>query len=208
MFKGLLVGIIASAPMGPVGVLCIQRTMQKGREYGLATGAGAALSDIIYALITGFGMSFVIDIIDNEAYLFVMKLVGSLMLFIFGIYMFRTDARKCLRPASKKKGTLVHNFVTAFLVTFSNPLIIFLFIALFNMFTFVIPGNVFGQCVGYVSIVCGAMLWWFFLTYIINHMRNNFGVKGIHVLNRTIGSIVIVASVIYVIMTIFHLSIY
>ena len=208
LLKGLLVGIVASAPMGPVGVLCIQRTMQKGREYGIATGAGAALSDIIYALITGFGMSFVIDFIDKPSNLFFMKLIGSVMLFIFGIYMFRTDPRKCLRPASKSKGTLVHNFVTAFFVTFSNPLIIFLFIALFNMFTFVIPGNVFGQCVGYASIVAGAMLWWFALTYFITRMKKNFGVRGITVLNRTIGTIVLVASIIYAIMTIFHLSLY
>lgn len=208
LFKGLLVGIVASAPMGPVGVLCIQRTMQKGREYGLATGAGAALSDIIYALITGFGMSFVIDFIDNETNLFFMKLIGSVMLFIFGIHMYRTDPRKCLRPTSKKKGTLIHNFVTAFAVTFSNPLIIFLFIALFNMFTFVIPGNVFGQCVGYASIVCGAMLWWFGLTYVIAKMSRNFGARGIMVLNRTIGTIVIVASILYALMTIFHLSLY
>ena len=208
LLKGLLVGIVASAPMGPVGVLCIQRTMQKGREYGLATGAGAALSDIIYALITGFGMSFVIDFIDKPSNLFFMKLIGSVMLFIFGIYMYRTDPRKCLRPASKSKGTLVHNFVTAFFVTFSNPLIIFLFIALFNMFTFVIPGNVFGQCVGYASIVAGAMSWWFVLTYFINRMKKNFGVRGITMLNRTIGTIVLVASIVYAIMTIFHLSLY
>ena len=58
--KGLIVGMVASAPMGPVGVLCIQRTLNKGREYGLMTGLGAALSDILYALITGFGMSFVV----------------------------------------------------------------------------------------------------------------------------------------------------
>lgn len=208
LLKGLLVGIVASAPMGPVGVLCIQRTMQKGREYGLATGAGAALSDIIYALITGFGMSFVIDFIDNETNLFFMKLIGSVMLFIFGVHMYRTDPRKCIRPVSKKKGTLLHNFVTAFFVTFSNPLIILLFIALFNMFTFVIPGNVFGQCVGYASIVCGAMLWWFALTYVITRMKENFGVRGIQVLNRTIGTIVFVASIVYAIMTIFHLSLY
>ena len=208
LLKGLLVGIVASAPMGPVGVLCIQRTMQKGRDYGLATGAGAALSDIIYALITGFGMSFVIDFIDNSTNLFYMKLIGSIMLFVFGIHMYRTDPRKCIRPVSKKKGTLVHNFVTAFFVTFSNPLIMLLFIALFNMFTFVIPGNVFGQCVGYASIVCGAMLWWFILTYAITRMKKNFGVKGIMVLNRTIGTIVIAASIIYAIMTIFHLSLY
>lgn len=206
--KGLLVGIIASAPMGPVGILCIQRTMQKGRMYGLVTGGGAALSDIIYALMTGWGMAFVMDFIDNERNIFWMKLIGSVMLFIFGIYMFRTDPRKCIRPVSSSKGTLFHNFITSFLVTLSNPLIIFLFLALFNMFTFVIPGNIFGQCVGYVSIVAGAMLWWVGLTYVINRMRRNFGLRGILRLNRSIGTIVLAASVIYAIMTLFHLSLY
>ncbi len=207
-FKGLLVGILASAPMGPVGILCIQRTMQKGRAYGIATGAGAALSDIIYALVTGLGMSFVMDFINNEQTLFWLKLVGSIMLFAFGIYMFRTDPKKCIRPVSKKKGTLVHNFVTSFLVTFSNPLIIFLFTALFALLTFVVPEHLFEQCVGYTSIVVGAMLWWFGLTYVIDKMRNNFGLHGIYRLNRAIGSIVLVVSVVYALMTLFHLSLY
>lgn len=207
--KGLLIGIIASAPMGPVGILCIQRTMQKGRSYGIVTGAGAALSDIIYALMTGAGMSFVMDFIDNERNLFALKLVGSVMLFVFGIYMFRSDPRKCLRPTSShNKGTLFHNFFTSFLVTLSNPLIIFLFIALFNMFTFVIPGNWYGQCVGYVSIVAGALLWWVGLTYVITRMKRNFGLRGIMRLNRTIGSLVLLVSVVYAVMTLFHLSLY
>ena len=85
--KGLLVGIIASAPMGPVGVLCIQRTIRKGRAYGIATGAGAALSDILYAIVTGFGMSFVMDFIDNKENLFWLKLLGSVMLLFFGLYV-------------------------------------------------------------------------------------------------------------------------
>lgn len=208
ILKGLLVGIIASAPMGPVGILCIQRTMQKGRAYGLVTGAGAALSDIIYALMTGFGMSFVMDFIDNKDNLFWLKLLGSVMLFIFGIYMYRTNPRKCLRPTPTSKGTLVHNFTTAFFVTLSNPLIIFLFIALFNMLTFVIPGVWFYQCLGYLSIVAGAMLWWMGLTYVINKMRSSFGVRGILRLNRTIGCIVLAASVIYAAMTLFNLSLY
>ncbi len=207
-FKGLLVGILASAPMGPVGILCIQRTMQKGRAYGIATGAGAALSDIIYALVTGLGMSFVMDFINNEQTLFWLKLVGSIMLFAFGIYMFRTDPKKCIRPVSKKKGTLVHNFVTSFLVTFSNPLIIFLFTALFALLTFVVPEHLFEQCVGYTSIVVGAMLWWFGLTYVIDKMRNNFGLHGIYRLNRPSGSIVLVVAGVYALMTLFHLSLY
>ena len=194
--------------MGPVGILCIQRTIQKGRTYGIVTGAGAALSDIIYALITGFGMSFVMEIIDNEQNIFWMKLIGSIMLFSFGIYMFRTDPRKCLRPSMKKRGTLLHNFTTALLVTLSNPLIIFLFIALFNMLTFVIPGNLFGQCVGYLSIVAGAMIWWLGLTYIINKMKSSFGLRGIMRLNRSIGVIVLIASFIYAGMTLANLSLY
>ena len=194
--------------MGPVGILCIQRTIQKGRTYGIVTGAGAALSDIIYALITGFGMSFVMEIIDNEQNIFWMKLIGSIMLFSFGIYMFRTDPRRCLRPSMKKRGTLLHNFTTALLVTLSNPLIIFLFIALFNMLTFVIPGNLFGQCVGYLSIVAGAMIWWLGLTYIINKMKSSFGLRGIMRLNRSIGVIVLIASFIYAGMTLANLSLY
>ena len=208
ILKGLLVGIIASAPMGPVGVLCIQRTLQKGRSYGIVTGAGAALSDIFYALMTGFGMSFVMDFIDNEQNIFWLKLIGSMMLFIFGVYMFRTDPRKSIHQSTGSKGTLIHNFTTGFLITLSNPLIIFLFIALFNMFTFVIPGNWFRHRIGYLSIVAGAMLWWLGLTYVINKMRNSFGEKGIQRLNRTIGSIVLGASIIYAAMTLFKISLY
>lgn len=108
----------------------------------------------------------------------------------------------------KKRGTLLHNFTTAFLVTLSNPLIIFLFIALFNMLTFVIPGNLFGQFVGYLSIVAGAMIWWLGLTYIINKMKSSFGLRGIMRLNRSIGVIVLIASFIYAGMTLANLSLY
>lgn len=105
ILKGLLVGIIASAPMGPVGILCIQRTIQKGRPYGIVTGAGAALSDIFYALITGLGMSFVMDFIGEKQNIFWLKLAGSVMLFIFGLYMFRTESNdvKNVHPSSGKK---------------------------------------------------------------------------------------------------------
>ena len=153
-------------------------------------------------------MSLVMDFIDDKENLFWLKLIGSIMLFIFGIYMYRTDPRKCLRPSSSGKGTLIHNFTTAFLVTLSNPLIILLFIALFNMLTFVIPGNFFGQCVGYLSIVAGAMLWWLGLTYVINRIKQNFSNRGILVLNRTIGVIVLICSVVYAGMTLFNLSFY
>src|SRR5574344_62393 len=194
VFKGLFVGVVASAPTGPVGILCIQRTLRKGINYGLATGLGAALSDLIYALITGLGMSFVMDFISNEANMFKMQLIGSAMLFIFGLYMFRSDPEKNFHPVSKEKGTLVHNFFTAFLVTFSNPLIVFLFIALFARFAFIIPEHPVEQVLGYVSMFAGAMLWWLGLSYVINKIRTHFNVRYIRILNLTIGGIVILAS--------------
>lgn len=206
ILKGLLVGIIASAPMGPVGILCIQRTIQKGRHFGLVTGAGAALSDIIYALMTGFGMSFVMNALDDKQNIFWLKIVGSVMLFIFGVYMFRSDPRKSFRPTPRSKGTLVHNFTTAFFVTLSNPLIIFLFIALFNMLTFVIPGRWYSQCLGYLSIVGGAMLWWFGLTYVIDRMRASFSVRGVQRLNQTIGGIVLAVSIVYAALTLLKID--
>ena len=75
--KGMLIGMIASAPMGPVGILCVQRTLNKGRWYGFATGLGASVSDIIYAGIAGFGMSFVMDFITNDQNRFYLQIVGS-----------------------------------------------------------------------------------------------------------------------------------
>ncbi|MBR1733691.1 MAG: LysE family transporter [Alloprevotella sp.] len=210
VIKGILIGVICSAPMGPVGILCIRRTLQKGREYGIATGAGAALSDLFYALVTGAGMlPLMMEFIDNEQNLFYLKVVGAVMLFCFGVWMWRTDPRKGYRPSqSENKGTLLSNAVSAFGLTISNPLIIFLFIALFNMFTFVIPGNWYGTALGYASIVAGAMLWWYGLTYVITRMKSKFDLHGILALNRTIGTIVLSVAVIYAAMTIFHLSIY
>lgn len=206
IWKGLLIGIVASAPMGPVGILCIQRTLNKGRWYGFVTGIGASFSDIIYAFITGFGMSFVVEFIENETTMFYLQLAGSIMLFLFGLYTFRIDPTKSMRPASHRKGTLIHNMVTGFLVTFSNPLIIFLFVALFARFTFVIPDHLFEQGIGYISIFMGATLWWFVLTYCINKVRSHFDVKGIRLINRLIGIVVMVAAIIGMAITLTGLS--
>src|SRR5574344_62468 len=204
-FKGILVGVIASGLMGPVGVLCIQRTLNKGRWYGFVTGIGAAVSDIIYALITGFGMSFGMDIITNERNLFYLKLAGSFMLLLFGIYSYRSNPAKNYHPVSHNKGTLVHNGVTGFLVTFSNPVIIFLFMALFAQFAFVVPNHPFEKCVGYLSILAGALLWWLGLTYLINKVRNRFDSRGLLLIGRVVGIIVILASVVVFIGTVTNL---
>ena len=204
--KGLLVGIVASAPMGPVGVLCVQRTLNKGRWYGLVTGVGAAVSDIIYALITGFGMSFVLEFIEQPRTMYFLQLIGSLMLFGFGWFTFRT--KPTLRPPSKNKGSLMHNFATGFLVTLSNPLIIFLFMALFARFTFVVPEHPWQQALGYLSIFLGAILWWCGLTYVVDKLRTTFDLARISLINRLIGAIVMVVSMLGLLSTLLGLTLY
>jgi len=96
LVKGFVIGIVVSAPLGPVGVLCIQRTLNKGRWYGFVTGLGASLSDIAYALLTGYGMSFVFDYINKN--IFYLQLLGSIMLLAFGIYTFRSNPFGLYRP--------------------------------------------------------------------------------------------------------------
>lgn len=206
VIKGIIIGVVASAPMGPVGILCIQRTLNKGRWYGFITGIGAAFSDIIYAMATGVGMSYVMDFIENKTNMFYLQLIGSIMLFLFGFYTYRSNPAQSLRPVSKDKGTLVYNLVTAFGVTFSNPLIVFLFVALFARFAFVVPEHLFQQSVGYLSIFFGALLWWFALAYVINKVRTSFDVSRIRVFNRVIGAVVMVASAMGVGMTLMGLS--
>ena len=206
VFKGILIGLMASAPMGPVCVLCIQRTLNKGRWYGFITGIGACVSDIIYALFTGFGMSFVMNFVGNEHNRFILQISGSVVLLLFGIYCYRSNPTKNMHQSNKnQKGTLAHNGITAFLVTLSNPLIIFLFIFLFAQFAFVVNDRPFEMTVGYASIILGAMLWWFGLTWLIDKVRGKFDNNGILLINRVVGCIVVIFSVIMLLGTVFNL---
>ncbi len=209
VFKGLLIGIIASAPMGPVGVLCVQRTLNKGRWYGFVTGCGAALSDIIYAGITGLGMGMVVELVSNDTNRFYLQIAGSLMLLAFGIFTYRTDPTKKLRTPGKNKGTLTHNGITAFLVTLSNPLIVFLFMALYAQFSFGLqPDKPLEMVVGFTSIVGGALLWWWGLTWLVDVIRLKFDNNGIRIINRIIGTLVILGSLIVLLTTLFSLHLY
>ncbi|MDR0186173.1 lysine transporter LysE [Prevotella brunnea] len=205
IFKGILIGIIASAPMGPVGILCVQRTLNKGRWYGFVTGIGAAISDFIYALIVGLGMSFIMEPLQNPEYQFFLQIVGSIVLLFFGIYCFISNPARKLHKSGKTKGTLFHNGFTAFLVTFSNPLIILLLMAVYAQFAFVQPSRPFEMIVGFACIPIGALVWWYGLTWLVNKIRAIFDVNGIVIINKVIGSLVVLFSLIMLIGTLFNL---
>ena len=202
IIKGMIIGVVVSAPMGPVGILCVQRTLNKDRWCGFVTGLGAALSDIIYALMTGFGMSFIMDTIESPTVAFWIKVVGSVLLFLFGLFTFKSNPIERVKPVSHNKGTLFHNFLSGFLVTISNPLIIFLFIAMYGQLTFILPASPLLQIIGYLFVIVGAVGWWFLLTWLIDKVRNKFNVRGIWLINRIIGSVVMLVSVLILLHTV------
>ena len=100
IIKGIIIGILVSAPMGPIGMLCIQRTLNKGRWHGFITGLGAALSDVIYASLTCLGMGVVVNFVEtNQAPL---QLIGSIVLGFFGYYIYQSNPVKSLKKQREK----------------------------------------------------------------------------------------------------------
>ncbi|MCD7930642.1 MAG: LysE family translocator [Tannerellaceae bacterium] len=191
--KGIVIGVLISAPMGPVGILCIQRTLNKDRWHGFVTGLGATLSDMIYAAITCLGMGVVVNFIEaNQGPL---QLIGSLLLGLFGYYIYKSNPVKSLNKQDKQKQTFAQDFLTAFLLTFSNVLIVLLYIGLFARFGFILPEYSIGMLIGgIISIGVGAILWWFGITFIVSYMAKWFNVRGIWILNKIVGIIIICLS--------------
>lgn len=193
--KGFLIGVLVSAPMGPIGMLCIQRTLSKGRWHGFITGLGAALSDIIYAALTCLCMGMVVSFVEaNQRPL---QLLGSIVLALFGVYLFRSNPVRNLRKRKEKKLSFTQDFITAFLFTFSNMLIVLLYIGLFARFGFVLlEHSVWMILAGIGGIGIGAIVWWFLITYFISKLRRWFNVRGIWLMNKIVGSVIMIVSII------------
>lgn len=195
--RGLLIGVLISAPMGPIGMLVIQRTLSKGRWPGMFTGVGASVSDLFYCLLTGFGLSFISDLIDKHQLL--LQFVGGFVLAAFGLYLFRKNPTRSLKAAPGTEAVVKAagssywgDLVSGFLLTFSNPLILFFIIGLFARFNFILPEfGVHHYISAYLSILGGALAWWYGITWIVNKLRRRFNVRSMWLFNRIIGTILI-----------------
>jgi Putative threonine efflux protein len=193
-YTGIIIGVLVSSPMGPIGMLCLQRTLSKGQMSGFVSGLGAAVSDLIYAAITGLFMGLVVNFV--EAHQRPLQIFGSIVLAIFGYYIFQSNPVKNLQRNQESRQTLVQDFVTAFLLTFSNVLIVFLFIGLFARFGFVLPEHSLEMTVsGLVGVSLGAVIWWLFITFIVSLLRRWFNIRSIKILNKIVGIVIILLAV-------------
>jgi threonine/homoserine/homoserine lactone efflux protein len=193
--SGILIGIFISAPMGPVGMLVIQRTLNKGRNAAFFTGVGAALSDLTYCLFAGFGMSFVIDFIEGQQML--LQVIGSIVLIAFALYLFKSNPTIALKKPDNAPNTFWKDFSTGFLFTFANPLILFFIIGLFGRFHFLdTEFHSYHYIAGYAAIILGALFWWWLITFFVNKVRAHFNVRSLWIFNRIIGGILMIMAIV------------
>lgn len=198
LWRGLAIGVIISAPMGPVGILCVQRTLEKGRTTGFFTGVGAALSDLFYCLVTGFGLSFIEDFLKANQN--AIQIIGSIVLVVFGVYLFRSNPARTLRKPEASRYSRRRDVLQGFLFTFSNPLIIFLIIGLFARFNFLLPEITLSHYItGFTFIFIGALLWWWLVSFFVDKVRSHFNLRSMWLINKFIGFVIMVFALVGII---------
>lgn len=199
--QGFIIGLCTSVPVGPIAILCIQRTLQKGRKVGFVSGLGAASSDFVYALIAMLGLSFVMDFIQQHEFL--IQLVGSIVIMGFGVMIFfQNPTKKIKKGKSVGSGTYFQEYLTSFALTITNPLMIFLFLGLFARMEFLVDSagwyeNVFGM----IAVLAGSATWWFTITLLASTFRNKFNIRGLWILNKITGSLIFLIALVSLILT-------
>ncbi|MDP2335454.1 MAG: LysE family transporter [Bacteroidota bacterium] len=199
--KGILIGLLVSIPLGPIGVLVIQRTVNKSRIAGLLSGMGAALSDTLYAIIAGFSLTFMIDFIRTNEILF--QTIGALVVLGLGIHIFFKNPVTDLRRNRLRGNTHFQDIISSFLVTFSNPLTVFVFLAVFTSSGVAINlEQPYHSIFVILGIFTGAFMWWFSLSGIVSLFRHKINLRVLWWINKTAGVLIVVFVLVTVIVVV------
>lgn len=163
LLKGIILGFAVSAPVGPVNLLCMRRSLVFGKPAGIVSGLGAALADVLFAIIAVSGLTVVSKFLTE--YSSAIHYIGGIILFIIAWRIYQS---KIIVEKKRDASALVlwKYFVTTFLLTLTNPAAVFSFIALFAGMG--VKGHAVPIIVG---IFIGAMAWWTILTYGISHLN-------------------------------------
>jgi threonine/homoserine/homoserine lactone efflux protein len=208
IIEGITIGLCTSIPVGPIAILIIQRTLQKGRMHGFTSGLGAATSDTFYALLAIVGLSVVLSFIEENK--LIIQIIGSAIMVIFGVYIFFQNPAKNIEKSKTDKSSYWQEYLTAFFLTLSNPLMIFLYIGLFAQYNFISSESHFIEiAIGICSVFLGAALWWFLLTLLASIFRKRFNIRGLWILNKATGILISVIALVALISSIsgFSLSV-
>lgn len=193
MLKGFLVGICASAPLGPIAILVIQKSLSKGRKSGFVSGLGATVSDTCYATIAIFALAFAQRFIDeHQSFLLI---AGGIILVLVGASMalsnpYKKKRRREAMTASPK------DFGQAVAMAFTNPGAIFVMFALFAFFGLAKDEpHTWKVAPLILSVSAGSVTYWFFMSWLISKFQNVFKMRTIVWISRITGGIVVVIGV-------------
>jgi len=191
LLKGMLVGIVIALPAGPVGVLCVRRTILHGRLAGFVSGLGAASADAVFGIIAGFGLTFIADLLlDYQNWL---RLGGAGFLLAIGISALLSDPLHNTRSSRDPEGLLA-DFASAFALTISNPITILAFLAIFAAIGFSGAAATLGRAAILVfGVWLGSMLWWGALAFGAGMLRLTFERRHLVWINRGSGGILLVS---------------
>ena len=192
LFKGMLVGLMVSVPLGPMGVLIIQKTLHKGALSGFVAGMGAATADFCYALVAAFGLGFVGNTI--EAHELLLQVIGGIFLIGIGLRIYFKNPIAQIRQRRSgrvsKKG-LVGDYVSLFFLTASNPITVVVFMAVFaGMSVFGDDASALAELLVVFGVLLGGGAWWYVLSTLINIFRKKFRLRVLVTINRVSGMII------------------
>lgn len=188
LLKGIILGFSIAAPVGPIGILCIRRTLQFGRFSGLFSGLGAAVADVIYAIIAAFGLTFVSNFL--MAGQFWLRLIGGGFLLYLGWKTFFAKVSDKTKEISHT--TLLNDFVSTFFLTITNPMTILSFLAVFaGLGLSSIQGSYLEAAALVIGVFLGSATWWLLLSEGVTLFRKKVSDKVMRWINRVAGMIII-----------------
>ncbi len=188
-FKGFIVGMGASIPLGPLGVMCVQKTLSKGRLSGIATGLGASLTDTFFAAFAILSLALIQDFVkSNET---AVLLAGGLAVMAIGLKIFLTNPVRQIRQ-NKGGKRLLEDFFASMIMTITNPGAIFLILGLFAFTGLEVDGSSSGPVItaALSGVFVGAISWWIILSTTINIFRNKFRLRQLLLINRVAGIVI------------------
>ena len=185
--RGLILGFSIAAPVGPIGILCIRRTLASGRAAGFVSGLGAASADAFYGAITAFGLTAVSSfLVDQHVWL---RLGGGAFLIILGVHTFRS--RPAHEAAQSTSRSLPGAYLSTFLLTLSNPMTILAFVAIFaGLGVGSNPAAYTGAALIVFGVFVGSALWWLLLSSGTSLLRSQIDAPKLVWINRISGIII------------------
>jgi threonine/homoserine/homoserine lactone efflux protein len=187
-FKGLLIGFSIAAPVGPIGLLCIQRTIAYGRKSGLVTGLGAATADGLYGAVAAFGLTTISSFLVGRQFWF--RLIGGTFLLYLGAKAFLS--RPAEEAATSNHKSIFADYCSTVFLTITNPMTILSFAAVFAGLGLAnTTGGRASPALMIAGVVLGSTLWWFVLSAGVSVFRSKFKSDSLRIVNKFSGAILI-----------------